>query len=86
MHTMIPVTDNINWFCSWKAFKNQMESMLIQSDRKGMDVLGTKKSRRKSSIYAYPWPECRCLLESQNSTIKLAPTPLMLDEEAESMI
>lgn len=83
---MIPVTDNINWFCSWRAFKNQMESMLVQNDVKGMNVLGMKKSRRKSSIYAYPLPECRCLLESQNSTIKLAPNPNRLDDEAESMI
>ncbi|XP_002284399.1 O-fucosyltransferase 10 [Vitis vinifera] len=71
---------------SWKAFKNEMESMLIESDRKGMNVPRIKKSRRKSSIYTYPLPECRCLLESQNSTIKFTHTTHMLDDEAESVV
>ncbi|GLT69483.1 hypothetical protein SLA2020_416310 [Shorea laevis] len=56
---------------SWKAFKNQMEVMLTESDRKGMTVPRIKKINRKTSIYAYPLPECSCLQQFHNSTPKL---------------
>lgn len=42
--------------------------MLSDSDRKGTFVPQVKKSRRKDSIYSNPIPECRCLLESKNSS------------------
>ncbi|XP_051139927.1 O-fucosyltransferase 10-like [Andrographis paniculata] len=53
---------------SWSSFKDEMESMLIESDRKSIMVPRVKKSTRKGSIYLNPLPECRCLWESQNST------------------
>ncbi|XP_059631861.1 O-fucosyltransferase 10 [Cornus florida] len=55
---------------SWKDFKEQMEAMLAESDRKGIMIPRVKKTKRKASIYANPLPECRCLWESQNSTFK----------------
>ncbi|GLU01011.1 hypothetical protein SLE2022_183380 [Rubroshorea leprosula] len=56
---------------SWKAFKSQMEVMLTESDRKGMTVPRIKKINRKTSIYAYPLPECSCLQQFHNSNPKL---------------
>ncbi|GKV37637.1 hypothetical protein SLEP1_g45641 [Rubroshorea leprosula] len=56
---------------SWKAFKNQMEVMLTESDHKGMMVPRIKKINRKTSIYAYPLSECSCLQQYHNSTLKL---------------
>nr|XP_027093710.1 O-fucosyltransferase 10 [Coffea arabica] len=50
----------------WDAFKNEMQSMLAEIDKKGTAVPIVKKSRRKASIYSNPLPECRCLLESKN--------------------
>ncbi|CAL5348336.1 unnamed protein product [Camellia sinensis] len=55
---------------SWKVFKDQMEAMLAESDRKGIMVPRVKKSNRKSSVFTNPMPECRCLWESKNSTLK----------------
>lgn len=58
----------MNCFCilvySWNGFKDQMEAMLAESDRKGMIVPRVKKFNRKSSVYTYPFPECRCLQQS----------------------
>lgn len=54
---------------SWKAFKNEMEEMLNESDRKGMMVPRVKKFNRKTSVYTFPLPECRCIQKSHNSQI-----------------
>ncbi|XVE60377.1 hypothetical protein DITRI_Ditri05aG0123900 [Diplodiscus trichospermus] len=64
---------------SWKAFKDEMKVMLIESDRKGMMVPRVKKFNRKTSIYTYPLPECACLLHSNNSTLKLSDSAYLLD-------
>ncbi|EYU22927.1 hypothetical protein MIMGU_mgv1a018388mg, partial [Erythranthe guttata] len=53
---------------SWDSFKDEMETMLAESDRKSIMVPRVKKSTRKGSIYLNPLPECRCLWESHNST------------------
>lgn len=55
----------------WKAFKNQMDVMLTESDRKGMMVPRVKRINRKTSIYAYPLPECSCLQRPHNSSLDL---------------
>ncbi|KAF5954937.1 hypothetical protein HYC85_007793 [Camellia sinensis] len=55
---------------SWKAFKDKMEAMVAESDRKGAMVPRVTKSNRKSSIFSHPSPECKCLWESKNSTLK----------------
>ncbi|KAL2317765.1 hypothetical protein Fmac_031641 [Flemingia macrophylla] len=49
---------------SWKAFKDLMEDMLSESDRKGIMVPRVRKINRKTSVYTYPLPECRCLQQS----------------------
>ncbi|XVF64627.1 hypothetical protein PTKIN_Ptkin09bG0183300 [Pterospermum kingtungense] len=54
---------------SWEAFKDEMEVMLTESDRKGITVPRVKKFNRKTSIYTYPLPECACLQQSNNSTL-----------------
>ncbi|OMO49833.1 GDP-fucose protein O-fucosyltransferase [Corchorus olitorius] len=64
---------------SWKAFKDEMEAMLADSDRKGMMVPRVKKFNRKTSIYTYPLPECACLRHSQNSTLRLPDSANVLD-------
>ncbi|KAK0576425.1 hypothetical protein LWI29_017278 [Acer saccharum] len=56
---------------SWRTFKDEMEIMLSESDRKGMMVPRLRKINRKTSVYTYPLPECTCLLQSDNTTIKL---------------
>ncbi|XP_057469434.1 O-fucosyltransferase 10-like [Actinidia eriantha] len=63
----------------WKAFKEQMEAMLAESDRKGIVVPRVKKSNRKTSIFKNPIPECRCLWESKNLTLKMDHTLHMPD-------
>ncbi|GFP89754.1 uncharacterized protein at1g04910 [Phtheirospermum japonicum] len=57
-----------NTSISWDSFKDEMETMLAESDRKSIMVPRVKKSTRKGSIYLNPLPECRCLWESQNSS------------------
>ncbi|XP_073059759.1 O-fucosyltransferase 10-like [Primulina eburnea] len=57
-----------NTSISWDSFKDHMELMLAESDRKSIMVPRVKKSTRKGSIYLNPLPECRCLWESQNSS------------------
>ncbi|XP_057795816.1 O-fucosyltransferase 10-like [Salvia miltiorrhiza] len=57
-----------NTSTSWDGFKDEMETMLAESDRRSIMVPRVKKSTRKGSIYLNPLPECRCLWESQNST------------------
>ncbi|KAG6655576.1 hypothetical protein CIPAW_05G226900 [Carya illinoinensis] len=52
---------------SWKAFKYQMKEMLDESDRKGILVPRVRKFNRKTSVYTYPLPECRCLQKSHNT-------------------
>ncbi|KAH9691029.1 O-fucosyltransferase 11 [Citrus sinensis] len=44
---------------SWVTFKDQMEIMLSENDRKGIMVPRVRKINRKTSIYTYPLPECR---------------------------
>ncbi|XAR62609.1 hypothetical protein NMG60_11017434 [Bertholletia excelsa] len=66
-----------NTSVSWKAFKNQMEEMLTESDRKGLMVSRAKRSNRKTSIFQNPIPECRCLWESKNFTSEWNHTPHM---------
>ncbi|KAF4368617.1 hypothetical protein CsatB_008199 [Cannabis sativa] len=56
---------------SWRGFKDEMEAMLAESDRKGMIVPRVKKINRKSSVYTYPLPECRCLQQPQNHQVDL---------------
>ncbi|XP_022748156.1 uncharacterized protein At1g04910-like isoform X2 [Durio zibethinus] len=70
---------------SWKAFKEEMEVMLAESDRKGMMVPRVKKFNRKTSIYTYPLPECACLQHSNNSTLKLTDSADVLESYYESM-
>lgn len=50
--------------CSWNALKDQMDDMLAESDRKGIMVPRVRKINRKTSVYTYPLPECRCLQQS----------------------
>ncbi|CAN4121074.1 unnamed protein product [Withania somnifera] len=57
-----------NTSISWIDFKDQMGSMLAESDRKGIMVPRVKKSTRKGSVYSNPLPECRCLWESKRAT------------------
>uniref|UniRef100_A0A5B7AFA2 O-fucosyltransferase family protein n=1 Tax=Davidia involucrata TaxID=16924 RepID=A0A5B7AFA2_DAVIN len=64
---------------SWDAFKDQMKAMLAESDRKGIMIPRVRKTKRKTSIYTNPLPDCRCLWESQNSTLKSTHTFHMLD-------
>ncbi|KAG6707350.1 hypothetical protein I3842_06G026200 [Carya illinoinensis] len=52
---------------SWKAFKDQMKEMLNESDRKGIMVPRVRKLNRKTSVYTYPLPECRCLQKSDKN-------------------
>ncbi|KAJ7965612.1 O-fucosyltransferase family protein [Quillaja saponaria] len=54
---------------SWKYFKDQMEAMLSESDRKGMVVPRVRKINRKTSVYTYPLPECRCLQQSHTTQV-----------------
>ncbi|CAL1362217.1 unnamed protein product [Linum trigynum] len=56
---------------SWKGFKDEMQVVLEESDRKGMMVPRVKKINRKTSIYKYPLPECSCL-QAQNSSHRLS--------------
>ncbi|KAL3845560.1 hypothetical protein ACJIZ3_002963 [Penstemon smallii] len=55
-----------NTSLSWDSFKDHMDSMLAESDRKSIMVPRVKKSTRKGSIFLNPLPECRCLWESHN--------------------
>ncbi|KAL6515576.1 hypothetical protein OROHE_018610 [Orobanche hederae] len=63
---MTPV--EVGMIISWGSFKDEMETMLVESDRKSIMVPRVKKSTRKGSVYLNPLPECRCLWGSQNST------------------
>ncbi|KAM7514939.1 hypothetical protein LguiA_004522 [Lonicera macranthoides] len=61
-----------NTTISWKSFKDEMGVMLEESDRKSIMVpTRVRKSNRRSSIYSNPLPDCRCLSELQNSSLKL---------------
>ncbi|KAK4493186.1 hypothetical protein RD792_017949 [Penstemon davidsonii] len=55
-----------NTSLSWDSFKDHMDSMLAESDRKSIMVPRVKKSTRKGSIFLNPLPECRCLWGSHN--------------------
>ncbi|KAI9097939.1 hypothetical protein K1719_025710 [Acacia pycnantha] len=54
---------------SWRTFKEQMVSMLVDNDRKGILVPRVRKFNRKTSVYTYPLPECRCLQQLHTSQI-----------------
>lgn len=54
---------------SWRTFKEKMESMLGDNDRKGILVPRVRKINRKTSVYTYPLPECRCLQQLHASQI-----------------
>lgn len=59
-----------NTSLSWKSFKDEMGMMLKECDRESMMESTIRKSRRKTSIYTYPFPECSCLRQqSQNSIL-----------------
>ncbi|KAF5739677.1 hypothetical protein HS088_TW12G00886 [Tripterygium wilfordii] len=62
---------------SWKAFKDQMEIVLAESDRKGMMVPRVRKFNRKTSVYTYPLPECRCIPQLRNSSLKLTKSAIL---------
>ncbi|XP_010530190.1 PREDICTED: uncharacterized protein At1g04910-like [Tarenaya hassleriana] len=62
----------------WEVFKKEMDLMLGESDRKGVMVPRIKKINRKTSVYAFPLPECECIFQlSPNSSTSGAspPTP-----------
>ncbi|KAG6435961.1 hypothetical protein SASPL_100842 [Salvia splendens] len=52
-----------NTTTSWDGFKDEMETMLAESDRRSIMVPRVKKSTRKGSIYLNPLPECRLKIE-----------------------
>ncbi|XP_010272863.1 PREDICTED: uncharacterized protein At1g04910-like [Nelumbo nucifera] len=66
-HKLVVLLHNTS--ISWKDFKEHMDEMLVDSDHKGITVPTTEKERKRSSIYAYPFPECRCLHGQQNSSV-----------------
>ncbi|XP_017243686.1 O-fucosyltransferase 10 [Daucus carota subsp. sativus] len=68
-----------NTSISWSTFKDEMKLMLAESDRKGIMVPRPRKSNRRNSLYSNPLPECRCLWEAQNSTLKLTHNVLIQD-------
>ncbi|CAM8972022.1 unnamed protein product [Rhodiola kirilowii] len=51
---------------SWEDFKDQMQAMLLESDRVGIMVPRPRKATKKASVYTFPLPDCSCL---QNSTL-----------------
>ncbi|KAH8508862.1 hypothetical protein H0E87_010852 [Populus deltoides] len=59
-----------NTTISWKDFKDDMDAMLLESDRKGMMIPRVRKFNRKNSIYTFPLPECDCL-QSHDSSLGL---------------
>ncbi|KAI5589180.1 hypothetical protein BDE02_05G143900 [Populus trichocarpa] len=59
-----------NMTISWKDFKDDMDAMLLESDRKGMMIPRVRKFNRKNSIYTFPLPECDCL-QSHDSSLGL---------------
>lgn len=70
---MLSVVDDemfTHWICSWKDFKDDMDAMLLESDRKGMMIPRVRKFNRKNSIYTFPLPECDCL-QSHDSSLGL---------------
>ncbi|KAF6139497.1 hypothetical protein GIB67_005134 [Kingdonia uniflora] len=78
-----------NWMvlcgmCCWKAFKKQMKLMLAENDREGFVVPRDRTVDKRSSIYAHPTQECRCLRESPNSTFRLDPTAHNLNTALEN--
>lgn len=66
---LVPLFQDMN--ISWVTFKDQLEIMLSENDRKGIMVPRVRKINRKTSIYTYPLPECRCLQQSHNTTLQL---------------
>ncbi|KAJ6930569.1 O-fucosyltransferase 10-like [Populus alba x Populus x berolinensis] len=56
-----------NLTISWKDFKDDMDAMLLESDRKGMMIPRVRKFNRKNSIYTFPLPECDCLQSHDSS-------------------
>lgn len=75
---------SLNWFCSWMTFKEEMEIMLSENDRKGIMVPRVRKINRKTSIYTFPLPECRCLQQSNNTIFKLTNSVNLPSSQMES--
>ncbi|KAG6784199.1 hypothetical protein POTOM_009885 [Populus tomentosa] len=71
-----------NMTMSWKDFKDDMEVMLLESDRKGMMIPRVRKFNRKNSIYTFPLPECDCL-QSHDSSRVINHTLDVLDPQLE---
>lgn len=70
-------------FYSWKEFKEQMGVLLLESDQKGLMVPRLRRFNRKTSVYTYPLPECRCLQKSHNTNT--TDNKYMLDQVFRSM-
>ncbi|XP_031252616.1 O-fucosyltransferase 10 [Pistacia vera] len=66
---LVLLLQNMN--ISWMTFKEEMGIMLSENDRKGIMVPRVRKINRKTSIYTFPLPECRCLQQSNNTILKL---------------
>ncbi|KAL1815644.1 hypothetical protein ACET3Z_018218 [Daucus carota] len=60
-----------NTSISWSSFKDEMKLMLAESDRRSVMVPRSVNSNRRDSLYSSPFPECRCVWEAWNSTLKL---------------
>lgn len=61
-----------------------MDLMLSESDRKGLMVPRLRRFNRKTSVYSYPLPECSCLQQSDNTTLKLTNSVKLLDSHGVS--
>ncbi|XP_023535212.1 O-fucosyltransferase 10-like [Cucurbita pepo subsp. pepo] len=68
---------------SWREFKEHMGVMLAESDRKGLMVPRIRRFNRKTSVYTYPLPECRCLQKPHNTNT--TDNKYMLDQLFESV-
>ncbi|XP_010274355.1 PREDICTED: uncharacterized protein At1g04910-like [Nelumbo nucifera] len=75
-----------NTSISWKDFKVHVEEMLVESDRKGIMVPRMGQESKQTSIYAYPFPECRCLHGSQNLTLSSAQTLHSIGHKPHAMV
>ncbi|XP_027339080.1 O-fucosyltransferase 10-like [Abrus precatorius] len=62
---LVVLLEDVN--ISWGAFKEEMQTMLSESDRKGIMVPRVRKINRKTSVYMYPLPECSCLQQSHTT-------------------
>ncbi|KAL8159240.1 hypothetical protein V2J09_000777 [Rumex salicifolius] len=71
-----------NTLTSWEEMKLEMRRMLAESNREGMRAPHIGKSRRKASVYEYPFPDCGCELQgARNMTVSLANVDGILDDD-----